>query len=97
MVDTEGAENIVVVLGTPTPDSTKLYAQTVIEGDPSWAGVLAGVAMHLPTYHILESEVKSLVDPKVYEETIGASEFALDGETICQAVREVREANGVTA
>ncbi len=86
---------MVVVLGTPTPDSTKLYAQTVIEGDPSWAGALAGVAMHIPTFHVLEDEIKGQVDPKVYEEVIGASEFALDKEPIVQAVREVRETNGI--
>ena len=30
-----------MLLGTPTPESTKLYATTVSQGDPSWAGVLA--------------------------------------------------------
>ena len=33
-------EDMVVVLGTPTAESSRLYALTVTEGDPSWAGAL---------------------------------------------------------
>ena len=34
-----------VLLGTPNAESSRLYAMTVTEGDPSWAGALAGVAL----------------------------------------------------
>ena len=38
---------MVVLLGTPTEDASRLYAMTVTSGDPSWAGALAGVALGL--------------------------------------------------
>ena len=40
--DRVGTEGLIVVLGTPTADSSKLFAMTVTEGDPTWAGPLAG-------------------------------------------------------
>ena len=38
-------EDVVVLLGAPTADASRLYAMTVATGDPSWAGALAGVAL----------------------------------------------------
>ena len=81
-----------VVLGTPTPDSSKLYAMTVTEGDPTWAGPLAGEALALPVYHITEAEVKEQIDEELYESEIGLSEMMLDVEDIAEAVRAVRSA-----
>ena len=54
-----------MVLGAPDADSAELYAETVVNGDPSWAGPLAGVAMNLPVFHIMEPELKVQIDPKV--------------------------------
>ena len=59
MADRLGTEDMVVLLGTPNAESSKLYGLTVTEGDPSWAGVLAGVSLELPVYHITEPEIKS--------------------------------------
>lgn len=85
-----------VILGTPTVDSTKLYAQTVTEGDPTWAGALAGKALGLPVFHIIEPEIKAQIDSSVYESEIGVTEMALvEAEEIVAAVREVRESNGI--
>ena len=36
-------DELMVLLGTPNAESSRLYAMTVTEGDPSWAGALAGV------------------------------------------------------
>ena len=36
---------MVVLLGSPTPESAEVYARTVTEGDPSWVGPLAGRAI----------------------------------------------------
>ena len=49
-----GTEDMVVILGTPNAESGRLYGLTVTEGDPAWAGVLAGVRLDLPVYHITE-------------------------------------------
>ena len=70
-----GADNLVVLLGTPSnPESSRLYGITVgvvTQGDPSWAGVLAGIGLNLPVYHVTEAEIKEQVDPQVYEDHIG--------------------------
>ena len=50
-----------MLLGTPNAESSRLYAMTVTEGDPSWAGALAGVALGLPVYHVLEEAVKAYI------------------------------------
>ena len=71
----------------PTPRAASWYGLTVTEGDPSWAGVLAGVSLELPVYHITEPEIKSQVDPEVYQEQVGLTEMVLDTEDIFEALR----------
>jgi len=88
---------MVVVLGAPDADSAELYAETVVHGDPSWAGPLAGVALELPVYHIMEPEIKAQIDPKVYEEHLGLMEVALDVDKIAQALRRVRGESSQTS
>lgn len=83
-----------VLLGTPTPESSELYALTVTQGDPSWAGPLAGIALNLPVYHILEPEVKEAIPAEVYEREVGFAIYSLDGEAIEVAVDRIREQNG---
>jgi betaine reductase len=82
-----------VLLGTPTPASSRLYALTVTEGDPTWAGPLAGEALGLPVFHVIEPEVKVQVDDAVYQAEVGMTELALEEpDAIVAAVREVRSA-----
>ena len=86
-----GADNLIVLLGTPTVESTKLYASTVKEGDPSWAGVLAGEALGLPAYHIVEPEIKVQIDAATYDLEVGLADIALDTEEIARAIKEIRD------
>ncbi len=79
-----------MLLGTPTPESSKLYAMTVTEGDPTWAGALAGEALGLPVYHIIEPEIRAQIDSEVYEAEVGVTEMVLDAEEISVAVSGVR-------
>ena len=79
-----------VVLGTPTADSSRLYALTVTEGDPTWAGPLAGEALDLPVYHITEPEISGQIDREVYEDELGGVDMVLEVDEIAAAVREVR-------
>ena len=90
MVDSIGTDNLLVLLGTPTPESTKLYAITVNQGDPSWAGALAGAALGLPAYHITEPEIKAQIDQATYDLEVGLADIALDAEEIAKAIKEVR-------
>jgi len=66
----------------------------VVSGDPSWAGPLAGVALGLPVYHIMEPILKAQIDPAVYKEHLELMEIALDVERIGQALDKVRKASG---
>ena len=84
---------MVVVLGAPDADGAELYAETVVSGDPSWAGPLAGVALGLPVYHIMEPVIKAQISPEVYKEHLELMEIALDVEKISQALEKIRGAS----
>ena len=86
-------EDMVVVLGTPTAESSRLYALTVTEGDPSWAGALAGTPLGLPVYHVTEDAIKCQVSPEVYEEQVTLMEMVLDVADIADAVQAVRDSS----
>jgi len=85
VVDRHGKDGVIVVLGSPDADSAGIYVETVTTGDPTFAGPLAGTALMLPVYHILEDRIKELIDPKTYEEQVGMMEFVLDKESILKA------------
>lgn len=89
-VEEHGRENVMVLLGSPDADSADIYAETVTVGDPTYAGPLAGVALGLQVYHILEDEMKEQIDPTVYENEIGLMELSLDKDAICEAMRSAR-------
>ena len=89
-MDRLGAQGMVVLLGTPNAESSRLYGMTVTVGDPAWAGVLAGVNLGLPVYHITEPEIKSQIDPGVYQEQVGIMEMVLEIDEIIDALRLVR-------
>ena len=82
------------MLGAPDADSAELYAETVMHGDPTWVGPLAGVALELPVYHILEPELKEQIDPEVYEKHLALMEIALDVDGISQALSKYRASTG---
>lgn len=79
-----------VLIGTPNPESSELVATTLTEGDPTWAGVLAGVRLGLPVFHITEEVIKALVPPEVYASQVGLADVALDTAAIGETVQEVR-------
>ena len=81
---------MIVLLGTPNAESSRLYALTVTEGDPSWAGPLAGTPLHLPVYHITEQEIKAQIEPSVYEAQVGLAEMVLEVQEISRVLQEVR-------
>jgi len=85
-----GAENCLVLLGASEAESAALAAETVTTGDPTFAGPLAGVALNLAVYHILEPEVKEQVDYKCVNEECSAIKMQLDCDAIIEAVSEIR-------
>ena len=94
MAERYNSDELVVLLGTPNAESSRLYAMTVTEGDPSWAGALAGVSLGLPVYHVMEEPVKSQVAPEVYEEHVALMEMVLEAGEIAHAVQDVRASTG---
>ncbi len=91
LVEQQGADDLVVILGSPDPESAELFAETVTLGDPTYSGALAGVSLKLPVYHVTEPEIRAAVDPRVYAAQVELMEMALETEAIRQAVRAVRE------
>jgi glycine/sarcosine/betaine reductase complex component A len=91
LVDEHGADALLVLLGAPDAESAGIAAETVVLGDPSWAGPLAGVQLGLPVYHILEDEARSAVPVGVWEEQVGLMVDVLEVDAIAEAVREFRE------
>jgi betaine reductase len=94
VVEQFGSENLMVVLGSPNAESSEVFARTVTQGDPSYAGPLAAVPLGLPVYHILEGEIREQVDPAVYEQQVGIMEMALETAQIVQSVQSVRASAG---
>ena len=84
-----GSEQVVVVLGGAEAESAGLTAETVIAGDPTYAGPLTNIALNLPVYHILE--LKALVDPQVYEDHISMMEMVLEVDDIIAEMEKIRQ------
>ena len=94
MAEQHRDDDVVVLLGTPNAESTRLYALTVTEGDPSWAGALAGIPLGLSTYHIVEDPVKTQIPSELYDEHIALMEMVLEVDDITKAAQDVRTAVG---
>ena len=77
-----GAENVVVVLGAAEGEAAGLAAETVTNGDPTYAGPLTGVQLGLSVFHICEPEMKEEIDEAVYDEQISMMEMVLDVDDI---------------
>lgn len=91
LADQHGADALLVLLGAPDAESAGIAAETVVLGDPSWAGPLAGVQLGLPVYHILEDEARDAIPTEVWEDQVGLMVDVLEVDEIAEAVREFRE------
>jgi betaine reductase len=90
VVDRVGTEDLVVLLGSPNPESAELYAATVTMGDPTFAGPLAGIPLGLPVFHILEPDIVDQLPPAVYAEQLQMAALTLDTDQIFEVVRRIR-------
>jgi hypothetical protein len=91
LTEKHGKENLVVILGGAEAEASGLACETVTNGDPTFAGPLAGVQLGLACYHILEPEIKEEIDPDVYEEQVSMMEMVLDVDEIADEVSTYRE------
>jgi len=85
-----GAENIIVLVGAAEAEAAGLAAETVMNGDPTFAGSLAGVQLGLRAYHVLEAEFKEAVDSAVYDEQLGMMEMVLNVDEISAEMQSMR-------
>lgn len=86
-----GAESMLVLLGASEAEAAGLAAETVTNGDPTYAGPLSGVQLGLRVYHAVESEFKEAVDANVYDDQVGMMELVLDVDSIIAEMRSIRD------
>lgn len=91
LTDQHGKENIIVLLGGADPEASGLIAETVINGDPAFAGVLTGVQLGLSAYHVFEPEVKKDIESELYEENLEMMEMVLDVDGLVEEVSAIRK------
>ena len=91
LADQYGPENLAVVLGNGEASGVEVFAETVTEGDPSYAGPLAGVSLKIPVYHVLEEEVMAVVPETMREEKLQLSLLVIDVEPMRQVLQAARE------
>jgi hypothetical protein len=89
-----GAENVVVIIGAAEGEAAGLAAETVTNGDPTFAGSLSGVQLGLRCYHCLEQEFKNAVDAAVFEDQLGMMEMVLNVDDIVSEMTAIREQYG---
>lgn len=85
-----GPEKLLVLLGAPDAESAQISAETVVHGDPTYAGALTEVQLGLDVYHILEPEIRSLIPEDVFEEQVGLMADVLDAEGIAELLGSIR-------
>ncbi len=83
-------KDLVVLIGAPDPEAAEIEAETVVSGDPAFAGALAGTQLGLAVYHVLDDDVKAEVPDEVWEEQIGVMADVLDAEALVAAVVSMR-------
>jgi|SRR5580700_1866322 glycine reductase len=91
LADQHGAGKLLVLLGAPDPESAEIAAETVVLGDPSYAGPLAGAQLGLAVYHILEPAIREEIPATVWDEQVGVMADVLNPDALAAAVRAMRE------
>ena len=91
LADQYGPENLAVVLGNGDAQGAEVFAETVTQGDPTYAGPLAGVPLKIPVYHVLEDEVMAVVPEKLREERLQLSSLVIDVDPMRQVLQASRE------
>src|SRR3972149_572491 len=80
------AENLFVGRGITNEQYLEVGSRTVIDGDPSWSGPLAGESLKLKVFHILEPLIKNQIPRDIYEDELMLLELAVGEEKIDKTV-----------
>jgi betaine reductase len=90
LAEEHGPDRLLVLLGAPDPEAAEIAAETVVLGDPTYAGALAETQLGLEVYHVLEDEIRMQIPPEVFEEQIGVMADVLDAAGLAEAVSGMR-------
>jgi len=90
LAEQHGADRLLVLLGAPDPEAAEIAAETVVLGDPTYAGPLTEAQLGLEVYHVLEDEIRMQIPPEVFEEQIGVMADVLDAAGLAEAVAGMR-------
>lgn len=91
VVEQAGAADVIAVLGANSPDAVEMFALTLKSGDPSYAGPLAGVALGIPSFHILEPEIAAQIAPEVYQRELALPAMVMDVDEVIRPLKTLRE------
>ena len=92
VVEGAGTDNVIAVLGANSPTAVEMTALTLKSGDPSYAGPLTGVALGIPSYHVLEPEIAEQFEPSLYERELALSALAMDVAEVTAPLKTIRDA-----
>ncbi len=90
LAEQHGTDDLMVILGAPDAESSEIAAETVVLGDPAYAGALAGVQLGLDVYHLLENEIREAIPEEVWEEQVGLMVDILDAQAVASSVASMR-------
>ena len=91
VVEQAGTADVVAVLGANSAAAVEMTAMTLLTGDPSYAGPLAGVALGIPSYHVLEPEIVGQIDPAVYDRELALSALAMDVDEVIAPMKSLMD------
>lgn len=94
LVSEHGKENLLVILGSPDPESAEIAAETVVVGDPSYAGPLTEAQLGLDVHHMLDEEVRQAIPEDVWEDQVGVMADVFEADEINAAVARMRAGEG---
>lgn len=89
-VNQYGAEQLIVIIGGSDADASAMTADTISAGDETGFGILSGIKLGIPVYHIFEEEIKSLCEKDVFADQCEIIEMVLPVESIIQKMRASR-------
>jgi RecA/RadA recombinase len=97
LADEHGRDELLVVLGAPDAEAAEIAAETIVFGDPTYAGALTETQLGLDVFHVLEDEIQSEVPDDVWEDQVGVMADTLEAEALAEAVRNMRTKAGEEA
>ena len=92
VIEQAGTDGVIAVLGANSPTAVEMTALTLKSGDPSYAGPLTGIALGIPSYHVLEREIADQFDPALYERELALPALAMDVAEVVAPLKSIRDA-----